>query len=276
MALSASELIALNGIFGTNGWPRTHPVHGEVYESLCAALDAVEPKDRALLVSFTSKFGWYDLDKYMHLASLLVQEIAPLIPNTTKRVISVGMVKPSDFGKQKSAPVACYVLRPLLERMVKSLGMNFDGYDRPDSVPDSVFDEKGVAVVMVDDYVGSGTTAEKAARFIKENRVKNTESLIAASLVGHKKLSSKKKSYVDHWVSAVCRQREIREGLPVEEHSRAYEIMDTVGKALGVPKNLRLGFGSVEALVCMVRCPNNTFPFYWFDASSTPKRPFLR
>ena len=39
--------------------------------------------------------------------------------------------------------------------------------------------------------------------------------------------------------------------------------MDDIEKRLKVNENYRRGFKESEALVCMLRCPNNTFPVFW-------------
>ena len=40
--------------------------------------------------------------------------------------------------------------------------------------------------------------------------------------------------------------------------------MSSIETSIGVTEDYRLGYASSEALVSMIRTPNNTFPIYWF------------
>lgn len=39
---------------------------------------------------------------------------------------------------------------------------------------------------------------------------------------------------------------------------------------------MELGYAESEALVTMIKTPNNTFPFYWYEKNSNSYAPFPR
>ena len=41
-------------------------------------------------------------------------------------------------------------------------------------------------------------------------------------------------------------------------------------KAMKTKSEFHFGYGESEALVCMERCPNNTFPIYWATKKLAP------
>lgn len=48
----------------------------------------------------------------------------------------------------------------------------------------------------------------------------------------------------------------------------ATKVMSDIETKMIVKNKFRFGYNRSEALVCMERCPNNTFPIYWFSKKS--------
>ncbi|MCB0337828.1 MAG: hypothetical protein KDD62_16035, partial [Bdellovibrionales bacterium] len=61
------------------------------------------------------------------------------------------------------------------------------------------------------------------------------------------------------------RNRGISDCFAESELDSALEVMDSIGRLMGVQKDQRLGYGGAEALVALDRTPNNTFPLYWMQ-----------
>ena len=55
-----------------------------------------------------------------------------------------------------------------------------------------------------------------------------------------------------------------------------YKVMEMIEAKIAVKDDCHLGFGHSEALVKMVRTPNNTFPIYWLRNRKNPYAPFPR
>lgn len=56
-----------------------------------------------------------------------------------------------------------------------------------------------------------------------------------------------------------------------ESLAKALEQMSEIENRLKKLKSeFRFGYGKSEALVCMERCPNNTFPIYWYTKNDAP------
>ena len=50
------------------------------------------------------------------------------------------------------------------------------------------------------------------------------------------------------------------------------ELMNSIEKTIKVKAKFHFGYGNSEALVCMERCPNNTFPIYWLPKKAAYER----
>lgn len=60
-----------------------------------------------------------------------------------------------------------------------------------------------------------------------------------------------------------------------EELSEKLMLMNTIESKIKVHKNEKLGFKGSEALISLIRTPNNTFPVFWKERKGR-KAPFPR
>ena len=75
----------------------------------------------------------------------------------------------------------------------------------------------------------------------------------------------------------MLRGKGISDKYTLTQKTRALSLMESIEDWLNVADDYRFGFGRSEALVSMLRTPNNTFPVYWLDKKSLDyKSPFPR
>lgn len=130
--------------------------------------------------------------------------------------------------------------------------------------------EPGSAIVLLDDYVGTGDTTKKA---IMKLRAKYP--LIAQCQIFVLVLVAQRDAFaeitqfaqIEHInCSLIAGQtlfRGITNGTHVTNVPHALAMMLRIGSKLKIKTADRLGYGSTEALVTLARTPNNTFPIYW-------------
>lgn len=81
------------------------------------------------------------------------------------------------------------------------------------------------------------------------------------------------------FICEVIRQRGISESPYILDKAAAAKLMLRLEQRAQVPHKYEFGFGGSEALVKMIRCPNNTFPIFWYTDGknrSTWPAPFPR
>lgn len=129
-------------------------------------------------------------------------------------------------------------------------------------------------VVLVDDFIGSGGTAIKTladmrAKFthLRDNSAIKVMSLVAQG-DGIKQL---KDAGVEVFYSRYAPKAIEESNATVEEKIRMYYQMDEIESRIPNFNNTyHYGYYKSEALVSMIRCPNNTFPIYWYIPNISP------
>ena len=129
-------------------------------------------------------------------------------------------------------------------------------------------------VVLVDDYIGTGETALGAIEYVKKVSpypIDNVDILvlcIVAMKAGVEKLNAE-------GIQVYCSHEEskgITDYYDGDELEKASSLMHSIEKIIKVNDQNIFGYTQSEALVCMERCPNNTFPIYWLPK----KAPYAR
>ena len=128
-------------------------------------------------------------------------------------------------------------------------------------------------IILVDDFVGTGETAEDVVNFIHVlmPNMTNNDSVkvlcIAAMQAGIERLD---KMGVTVYSDMVMKKA-ISDTLQGPQKDEAIAMMQSIESGL---RKLRpedsFGYGQSESLICMERCPNNTFPVYWLTKGVAP------
>ena len=72
--------------------------------------------------------------------------------------------------------------------------------------------------------------------------------------------------------TSVLRNKGITDNYSEQEVQEKKEQMKRISKRFKVKdKNLYLGYKESEGLVSMIKTPNNTFPFYWYEGKREGK-----
>lgn len=127
-------------------------------------------------------------------------------------------------------------------------------------------DYQDTTLVLVDDFIGSGLTIETAISDLREKmdfRAKRLTNLTVLCIAAMKDAIERialsgVKVYCNHIL-----EKGISDYYKGADLTLYREVMIEISKSLKVKKNCYLGYDSTEALVCMERCPNNTFPIFY-------------
>ena len=129
-------------------------------------------------------------------------------------------------------------------------------------------------IVLIDDFVGSGCSILKA-RSILDTSSALYSRIIVCCIVCHSigfDLLFKNSIPV---VSKFLTSRGISDYYKEPELTYSLELMKGIEDKMSVTPDYLLGYGSCEALISMVRTPNNTLPIFWKNTDRW-KAPFER
>ena len=127
-------------------------------------------------------------------------------------------------------------------------------------------------IVLVDDFVGTGETAMGAVEYVRElcPTLKDNSTIVVLCIVAMKEGTELLRR---NGVATYChhiRQKGISEEMVEGERDEALNNMTVIESNIKKLKdNYHFGYNHSESLVCMERCPNNTFPIYWLG-NGTP------
>lgn len=134
-------------------------------------------------------------------------------------------------------------------------------------------------LILVDDFIGSGQTAQEAIKFYSDVCGFKKENIRILSFVIHNDglkniMNSGIKNEQIYYIYNI--KKSISEGILEGKYSKKdLEVMKKIEEKLGLKEIEKLGYNQSEALVTLIRTPNNTFPIF-FKRKSFLTPPFPR
>lgn len=255
MTLLPADLSKIDAIFKMKDWKRTDD---DLFNNICSAVELLDKKEKDLFFFLTSKFlRIYDIDYFPKIGKAIEQLN---IPQNTKQIIIVPLLREKDFDRIKSSCMFVYPLKQQLKQIfhIKQPIYTFSNY-RSISRPIN----EHTLFIIPDDFIGSGTSARE---FIEELRSKygnvNIAFVTIASLeTGENLLESLNcEVYSCHHLKKGIQDDET---IDDDKKSEYYKILHNLSERLGILPQYEKGLYDSEALISLLKIPNNTFGLYW-------------
>jgi len=264
-SLTFEEVQRLVAVFNELRWDLKDPTGTEserlsLFRSVLQMLTKVES---ALVLTITRDFFLHDIALYPRTTALLADQIVQKLVRKNRQVVALPLTAPHDIGIPKSAGMAQYLLRNELARRSRNSPWLFNSWDRVNLVNDYLQDRKNAAILLVDDFVGSGDTATKAVAYFKANYARNADEIVVCAMVSQQQGVDRLTADGVAIIAPYIRRRGISDSTRLADIPAGLALMDGIEKSLRVKTKFLRGYMRAEALVSMVRCPNNTFPIYW-------------
>lgn len=134
-------------------------------------------------------------------------------------------------------------------------------------------------LILVDDFIGSGETAKEAIKFYSDVCGFKKENIRILTFVIHNDglkniINNGIKNEQVYYIHNI--KRSISEGILEGKYSKKdLEVMKKIEEKLRLKEIEKLGYNQSEALVTLIRTPNNTFPIF-FKRKSFLTPPFPR
>ena len=264
-SISITHYSKLKELFEKKHWVIDEDHDISTFERYYNTLSMLNEKQQKFFIDLSYNFIHIEQINYIDYLVDLLNKIRADFPNDN--LIFVCCLPKEDSGKTKSSASVLYLIRGTsIKKKIK-----LDPFYAPDNVNEELFNNiknDNFRIVLVDDFVGTGDTAMGAIDFIHELFPslggKNDHLLllcIVAMEVGIKKLSGKGVK-VYNSITA-------KKGIS-DYYSNEKEKLEAISCMCEIEKKIKklnpifhFGYNQSEALVCMERCPNNTFPIYW-------------
>ena len=270
--LSIKDFVRIQEIFKQKNWPIEDYFSDDVFENFCNMLAGLEPEQCNLVINLTEKFLWVQDSAYIkHFSVAFDSFISSYSFSRGKNIYICPLLPEEDFGKSKSSISLLYVVKSHLgaiQRKYSDFSITYA--DSPNAVKlDKIRDNYTLG--LIDDFIGTGDTVERASKyFLDRNISKNMMTIVSLVSMSSGLDDLNNKGYITY-TNISCEK-----GITDGGNETQIELMKNIEESIKVSDNYKFGYKGSEALVKMIRTPNNTFPIYWLRNKKNKFAPFPR
>lgn len=269
-ALDINQFARLKDLFNRHGWPIEEDSDISVYKKYYKTLLTLEKDQQDFLITLSDRLLHITIGDYL---DNLINPLTELRNDSgNDNLIFIPCLPEEDAGKIKSATTVLYQLKGSSIKSKVNIAPSFV----PENITADTFSplEKlsNYQIVLVDDFIGTGETAVgavsyllKLAPFIPKERIK-----VLSIVAMEKGINELKNIDIKTYCNYVL-NKAISDFYKDKELANAIQMMEGIETRIKKLKpEFHFGYKQSEALVCMERCPNNTFPIYWKTANVSP------
>lgn len=270
--LSVMDMVQLMAIFKEKHWNLDIQNPHSIYNRYIHTLSNFNEQQKKIILSLTQRFIHIPQAEYAHRLLVPLQKL--IDQNNDKILYFVRCVSEKDENKLKSCDAVIYLLKgtTFCAHLNMSNCVIVSNIDRLNA--DEINMNKAL-LVFVDDFIGTGFTAMEAWRYLKKRvpAIQNCSNVAFLTIV----IMKEGEALLSQAGFKVYAQQILNKGITDfyqgEELKTAVQTMESI--ECTIPKLLdtfKFGYQQSEGLICMERCPNNTFPIYWLPYNSPYER----
>lgn len=266
--LDGSTILRVVDLFKSKSWEIDHSANEmSRFNRFCYMLDKLNQDERELILELSSRFITIGLNQYLNQLQIALEMIyndSTLGVNEESILYIRPLISPKDKGKTKSSTCMLYLLQGNYFNYSENVYPENFRYIEKDLPQDINSTKKNQFLVLVDDYIGTGETAEECLReLFRKATVK--QKIIVLSLVAQENGIDRIKQLGVRVFSPTIVGRGITDYYPADEAGQKKEIMEQIEEKIKIQPLYKLGYLESEALVSMHKTPDNTFPIFWYE-----------
>ncbi len=276
--LPLQTLNTLRTIFNEKGWPFTGAFGEDYFNNFCLTLENFSEDQQNVIIALTKEFVWVQDMEYIRLFdSALSMFIDTLCKDKRQTIVLSPLLPKADVGKPKSSVALLYLVKcHLIPLQRKYKNHNIIMLDLPNDYSQQINQTlpPNSILCLVDDFIGSGETALSAIDYYLSLGA-TSENIVILSLVS---MHSGLDRIQEHGYK-VYTHRILEKAISDRKDGNATyysNTMESIETQIKVREDCLFGFSHSEALVRMMRTPNNTFPVYWLKNKKNKFPPFAR
>ena len=267
--LSASMLTKLGALFLAKGWSVDYDNDFSTFNRYAATLSRLDEKQQDFLIDVSNRFVCIYQKEYMDRLLVPLSQIRNKYLNN--QLIFACCISKEDDGKIKSSASVLNQIRGTEIKTKINLGNYFVISKQSDLRKCGIKDD--TKIVLVDDFVGTGESADEAINYVAEllPALDLKKSIIILCIAAMKTGVNHLKSEGYDVFYEKLYSRGISDNYNSDDVVNAISLMNSIeDKIVGLKPEFRFGYGRCEGLISMERCPNNTFPIYWCQKGIAP------
>ena len=243
------------------------------FNRFCERLCTLDAEEQRLVIELTRRFTAIGGAEYPQLILKLMNRLhsqkLPVFSEAGK-VFILPLIAPEDRGRTKSSSVVWYHCREELIRYSLLLADKKVLYH-------DIEEASNELVILVDDFVGSGETAVSAVNWFTDSFGTDPKQIIILSIAALEMGIDHVRQKTGVEIYAYYNFRKgISDYYSDDQRDGCLKTMAGIEDKLKVDSDFRLGYAQSEALISLIRTPNNTFPVFWKKKDKSSPAPFLR
>ena len=263
------RLEQLRTLFAQKKWLVDEDIELSIFERFYKTLSMLDDNEQGFLIDLSYRFDHIPLSSYLQFMKEPLQQLRNDAGENT--LFFVTCTPKEDAGAVKSSAAVLYQLKGTTIKQHVNLNP-LVVVDNITKVPQYTI-KKDTTIVLVDDFTGTGETAIAAVDYIHElvpTLVDNSQIVLFCIVALHQGIERLNGIGVKTYC-AIERRKAISEEMNLGNRDSAVALMQGIEKRLKkLKKEFVFGYQGSEALVCLERCPNNTFPIYWLTKNIAP------
>lgn len=275
--LTVNELLKIQKIFKNKNWEIIETKEFSHFNRYCKRIKQIKlEKERELILELTNNYLWIKEKDYIeHLKIALHNLVKDKDINDKTKIYIIPLKSPTDEDKSKSSDCIAYLFN--------NCELRYDFSQKIELISQQnikrYLSESNKIILAVDDFIGTGNTAKK---FIEDllNQFKDLkiEDLAILTLVIQEQaIQNLNTEYPNIKIfRSIEKKKGISDKYSDTELFEKIKLMKQIEKKLDIPNRYLFGYEKSEALVTMIRTPNNTFPVFWYNKKNEDIAPFPR
>lgn len=269
-------------VFTANEWeiPNEEAGMESRFNRFCERLCTLDAEEQRLVIELTRRFTAIGGTEYpqliLKLMNCLHSQNLPVFSEVEK-VFILPLIAPEDRGRTKSSSVVWYHCR---EELIRYSSLLADktvlccDIEKASWIKTLKINE---LVILVDDFIGSGETAVSAVNWLTDSFGTDPKQIVILSIAALEMGIDhvRQKTGVEVYAYYIFRKG-ISDYYSDDQRDGCLKTMAGIEDKLKVDSDFRLGYAQSEALISLIRTPNNTFPVFWKKKDKSSPAPFLR
>lgn len=249
-----------------------------LFNRYCIMLSQMTRDEQILILELTENFIIVSPDKYMHYLSNILNDFVKSNKEMLKEIKNIyiaPLIAPKDFGENKSSTFVQYLMQACIFSC-SELANKKCVYTKELEVDKDLINTQDSLLLLVDDFIGTGGTANEVIEYLtNEKEIKKSKiSILTIAIleIGESRIMEME---VDLYYS-IKTNKGITDNYTDENLSEKVSLMDGIEKKIKVHRKEKFGYDRSEALITLVRTPNNVFPVFWKNKNGARIAPFSR
>lgn len=274
--LSPSTVGQLRCLFEHKHWKIVCDNEVSCYMRFIRTLAKLKQEEQEFILELTSRFEHIPSGMYV---SELVKPLEKLRKKKPKDILYfIGCLEEEDILEYELK--SCAQVLYQIKGTTMQQNINLKPYLVRNSIAHltnehiDTINKNRATLVLVDDYIGTGDTACSAlsgvSHYHPELKKWDRVCFLAIAAQEEGKMRLENAGY-EVYVARTM-NRGISDNYHGKELEKSRALMKQIeyGLRRQIQRKFRFGYKHSEALVCMERCPNNTFPIYWLPKNDAP------